>query len=212
MMQRERRMSVEYDPTAAPRSPEQPSSPATTTSMQIVWQRMLRVLTLDRSVYAEVERDPAGTPQAARVVAFVAASAALGTVLLESWQPGAILGAVLAALLHWLLWSGLAYLLGMVLFRKRLSFTRLVRALGYAQTPQLLAALAFVPVVGVWIVVGSRLLALIAGNLAMSDAFGIRLPQALAIRLLSFGVALAAAAGVRAVLGDVSFVMALLKP
>jgi hypothetical protein len=209
MMQRERRISLGYDPTAAPR---QPGPPATTTSRQTVGRRMLRVLKLDRSVYAEVERDPAGTRQAARVVAFVAAFAALGTVLLESWHPGAILGAMLGALLHWLLWSGLAYLLGMMLYRKRPAPASLVRALGYAQTPQLLATLAFVPVAGAWIVVGSRLLTLVAGNLAMSDAFEIRLHQALAIRLLSFGIAIAAAAAVRAVLGDVRFVMALLRP
>jgi hypothetical protein len=209
MMQRGQRISIGYDPTAAP---EQPGSPATTTSGRTVGQRMLRVLRLDRSVYPEIERDPAGTVQAARVVAFVAAFAALGTVLLESWRPGAILGAVLAALLHWLLWSGLAYLLGAMLYRKRVSPQRLLRAMGYAHTPQLLAALAFIPIVGVWIVAASRILTLIAGNLALSDAFEIRLPQALAIRLLSFGIAFAAAAAVRAVLGDVSFVMALLKP
>jgi hypothetical protein len=211
-MQSRRPPSIGYGTNAVPQVPEQPRSPATTTSRRTVGQRMLRVLKLDRTVYAEVERDPAGTRQAALVVAFVATFAALGTILLESWHPGAILGAVLGALLHWLLWSGLAYLLGVILYRKRPSLTHLVRALGYAQAPQLLAALAFVPVVGAWIVVGSRLLTLIAGNLAMSDAFEIRLPQALAIRLLSFGIALAAAAAVRAVLGDVSFVMALLKP
>jgi hypothetical protein len=209
MMQREQRISIGYDPRAAP---EQPGSPAISKRGRTVGQRMLRVLRLDRSVYPEIERDPAGTAQAARVVAFVAAFAALGTVLLESWRPGAILGAVLAALLHWLLWSGLAYLLGVMLFRKRISAARLVGALGYAQAPQLLAALAFVPVLGPWIVVASRLLTLIAGNLALSDAFAVRLPQALAIRLLSFALAFAAAAAVRAVLGDVSFVMALLKP
>jgi hypothetical protein len=211
-MQRQQPTSVGYDTNAGQRTPAQPTAPPTTTSRQAVWRRMLRVLELDRSVYAEIERDPASTRQAALVVAFVAAFAALGTLLLESWHPGAILGAVLAALLHWLLWSGLAYLLGVVLFRKRLSFPRLVRALGFAQTPQLLAALAFVPVAGAWIVIGSRLLTLVAGNLAMSDAFEIRLPQALTIRLLSFGIALAVAAAVRAVLGDIGFVMALLRP
>jgi hypothetical protein len=209
MMQREQRLSMGFDPATAP---EHPGSPSITTRGRTVARRMLRVLQFDRSVYAEIERDPAGPRQAARVVAFVAAFAALGTVLLESWRPGAILGAVMAALLHWLIWGGLAYLLGVMLFRKRISAARLVGALGYAQAPQLLAALAFVPVLGPWIVVASRLLTLIAGNLALSDAFEVRLPQAIAIRLLSFGIAFAAAAAVRAVLGDVSFVMALLKP
>lgn len=174
--------------------------------------RTLRVLEFDRSVYAEVERDPAGTRQAALVVAVVAACAALGTVLLGGWHPGAILGAVLAALIRWLLWSGVDELIGTVLFRRPMSLQRLVRALGYAQTPQVLAVLAFVPVMGAWVVLGSRLLAMVAGNLAIGHALELKLPQALAIRLVGFVVAFAAAAGVRAAMGDISFLTAVLKP
>jgi hypothetical protein len=174
--------------------------------------RMLRVARFDRSVYAEVEGDPAGTRQAALVVALVAAAAALGTALLGTWHPGAILGAVLAALLRWLLWSGVDYLIGRVLFRVPVPAARLVRALGYAQTPQVLAALAFVPLAGAWLVVASRLLTLVAGNLAIGHALELRLWQALAIRLASFGIAFAAAAAVRAVLGDIPFLTAVLSP
>jgi hypothetical protein len=173
---------------------------------------MLRVLHLDRSVYLEIERDPDGSRQAALVVAFVAAVAALGTVLIESWHAGAILGATLAALVHWLLWAGLTYLLGGAVLHRRPSFEHLVRALGYAQTPQLLAVFAVVPVAGPWIVLAGRLLSLVAGNLAIGVAAETNLPRALAIRLLSFGVALAAAAAIRAVLGEVGFVLALLRP
>jgi hypothetical protein len=173
---------------------------------------MLRVLEFDRSVYAEVERDPSGTRQAALVVAVAAAAAALGTVLLDGWRPGAILGAVLAALIRWLLWSGVDELIGRAPFRRPMSWQRLVRALGYAQTPQVLAVLAFVPVAGTWVVVGSRLLALVSGNLAIGHALELRLPQALAIRLVGFAVAFAAAAGVRAVLGDIPFLTAVLRP
>jgi hypothetical protein len=201
-----------YGPKAVPDvlMPDEPFGARRRTA--VVWRRMLRVLRLDRTVYVEVERDPHGTRQAAVVVGFVAAFAALGTLLIESWHAGAILGAIVAALLHWLLWSGLTYLLGGIVLRRRLSFEHLVRALGYAQTPQLLTVFAFVPVAGPWIVVVGRLLSLVAGNLAIGTAAETNLPRALAIRLLSFGVALAAAAGVRAVLGEVGFVMALLRP
>jgi hypothetical protein len=183
-----------------------------TWSRQTVPTRMLRVLTFDRSVYEEVERDPAGTRQAAGVVAFVAACAALGTILLGSWHPGAILGAVLAALIRWLLWSGLDYLIAGVLFQRPMQLERLVRALGYAQTPQLLAILAFVPIVGDWVVVASRLLTLVAGNLAIGHSLELRLWQALAIRLMGFALAFATAAAVQALLGDVPFLPAILRP
>ena len=173
---------------------------------------MLRALTFDRSLYEEVARDPAGTRQAVGVVALVGASAALGTILLESWRPGAIVGAVVAALLHWLLWSGLESLLGKMLFGTRTSLERHVRALGFAQTPQLLAAFAFVPTVGSWMVLGARLLTMLAGNQAQGATLALHRRQALAIRLVSFGIALVAGAGVRAVLGDVPFLTALLRP
>lgn len=181
-------------------------------SRRTVPARMLRVLAFDRSVYAEVEVDPSGTRQAAFVVAFVAVCAVLGTILLDVWYPGAILGAVLAALIRWLLWSGLDYLIGGMLFHRPMSFEHLVRALGYAQTPQVLAVLAFVPVVGPWLVIGSRLLTMVAGNLAIGHALELRTPQAVAIRLVGFALAFATAAGVQALLGDVPFLTAILSP
>jgi ABC-type Fe3+-siderophore transport system permease subunit len=146
------------------------------------------------------------------VVTVVAAVAALGTVLLGDWRPGAILGAVLTALIHWLGWCGVDDLIGRALFRRPLSLQRLVRSLGYAQTPQLLAVLAFVPIVGVWVLLGSRLLTMVAGNQAIGHAFDTRLPQALALRMVSFAIAFATAAAVRAMFGDISFVSAILQP
>lgn len=181
-------------------------------SRRTVWARMVRVLTFDRSVYEEVESSPVGTRQAALVVAFVATCAALGTVLLTSWHPGAILGAVLAALIRWLLWSGLDYVIGMLLFHRSMPMERLIRALGFAQTPQLLAVLAFVPIVGDWVVVASRLMALVAGNLAIGHALELRTSQAVVIRLVGFAIAFVTAAGVQAVLGDVAFLTAILRP
>ena len=176
------------------------------------WRRMLRVLKLDGSVYAEIESDPDGTRQAAWVVTLVATCAALGTVMLTSWQQWAILGAVLAALIHWLLWSGLEAAIGRILFRRQVFGERHIRTLGYAQTPGLLAFFGFVPVAGPWLVVGSRVLTMLAGSQALRASLELHRRQALAIRVVSFVAALAAAAGVRAVLGDVPFLAALLRP
>ena len=176
------------------------------------WHRMLRVLKLDGSVYAEIERDPNGTRQAAWVVALVATFAALGTVMLTSWQQWAILGAVLAALIHWLLWSGLEMVIGRMLFRRQVSGERHIRSLGYAQTPQLLAFFAFVPVVGPWLVLGSRVLTMLAGSQALKASLELHRREALAIRFISFVAAVAAAAAVEAVLGEVPFLTALLRP
>lgn len=176
------------------------------------WRRMLRVLKLDSSVYQAIEHDPNGTRQSIWVVALVATVAALGTIMLTSWKQWAILGAVLAALIHWLLWSGLEVVIGRMLFRRPISGERHIRTLGYAQTPELLAFFAFVPVVGPWLVVGSRVLTMLAGSQALKSSLGLHRREALAIRLVSFVVAVVTAAGVRAMLGEVPFLTALLRP
>jgi hypothetical protein len=173
---------------------------------------MLRVLKLDPSVYAEIERDPDGTHQAAWVVGLVATGAAFGTVMLTSWKQWAILGAVMAALIHWLLWSGLEVVIGRMLFGRQVSGERHIRTLGYAQTPQLFAFFAFVPVVGPWLVLGSRVLTMFAGSQALRASLELHRREALAIRFVSFVAAVAIATGVRAVLGDVPFLAALLRP
>lgn len=206
---------MQVDSAALPAS--ELSTPATggtrerVVSPKVVW-RMLRVLQFDRSVYPEVESDSNGTRQAAAIVAIVGIATVLGTVLLGNWHPGAIAGAVSGALIHWLLWSGLEHLTGTLLFRTNASFRSSVRALGLAQTPQSLALFAFVPIAGSWIVVASRLMTLVAGSQAIAATFQVRRRQALTIRLVSFGIALGVAAFVRAALGDVPFLTALLRP
>ena len=205
------RLSAVGPALSAELSPGADLTTAETSSRRIL-QRMLRVLRFDASVYTNVERDPYATREAARVVAIVAVFAGLGTVLLASWRPGAILGAVLAAVLHWLLWSGLDSLICKGMFGTQASFQQHARALGFAETPQLLAFFAFVPVVGAWIVAASRLLTMLAGNQALATTLDLRRRQAIAVRLLGFGISFIAAAAVRAVLGDVPFVTAMLRP
>jgi hypothetical protein len=53
---------------------------------------------------------------------------------------------------------------------------------------------------------------MLAGSQALRASLELHRRQALAIRIVSFVAALAAAAGVRAVLGDVPFLAALLRP
>jgi hypothetical protein len=72
-------------------------------------ERMKRAALLDVHTYEEVEADRGATGQAAAVVAIVAISRGIGAAGLG--LPG-ILGAAVAALLGWLLWSGVTYLIG----------------------------------------------------------------------------------------------------
>ena len=192
--------------------PETGSSRERATARRIVWQRVLRVSRFDRTVYSDIESDPRGIRQAAAIVAIVAIAAVLGTIMLGGWRPGAIAGAIAAALIHWLLWGTLEHLMSTALFRTHLSLPSSFRALGYAQAPQFLAFFAFIPVAGSWIVLGSRLMTLIAGTQALTATLHLRRGQTLVIRVVSFALAFSTAALVRALLGDVPWVTALLRP
>jgi hypothetical protein len=109
--------------------------------------RMKGAALLRVDTFEEVEHDPDATLQAAAVVAMVAVAAAIGASPLG--LSGAIRGAA-AALVGWLVWAGITYLVGNKLFGGTASWGELLRTLGFAQTPGLLLVLGFIPLFG-WI-------------------------------------------------------------
>lgn len=121
-------------------------------------QRMLAAARIDPAIYNEVEHDTTATGQAAGVVTIVAVCSAIGAA-----QAGvtAMLGGVVAALVGWLIWSAVTYLIGDKILGGTATWGELLRALGFAQAPGVLYVLAILPlmgwlvrlVVGVWILV-----------------------------------------------------------
>jgi len=121
-------------------------------------QRMLGAARIDPAIYNEVEHDTTATGQAGMVVAIVAVCSAIGAA-----QAGvtAMIGGVFAALLGWLIWSAVTYLIGDKILGGTATWGELLRALGFAQAPGVLYVLAILPlmgwlvrlVVGIWILV-----------------------------------------------------------
>jgi hypothetical protein len=182
---------------------------------RVVLRRAGRVLRFDRTVYADVARDRTGLRQAVAVVAIVAAAAALGAALATDWSPGALLGAAVAALLHWLIWTGVTYLVATTLVRGRATrpgFRRVLRVVGYAETPQVVALGGFLPVAGPVVVVLARLLALVAGHQALEEALGLDRRRTAATTAACFALGLALSTLVKARLGDIGWWQALLRP
>lgn len=109
--------------------------------------RMKGAAMLDVATYEEVEHDPEATLQAAGVVTLVAVASALG-----SWQlgPVAIAWGAVSALLSWGLWAGVTYVVGDKLFGGTATWGELLRTLGFAQAPGVLAILIIIPLVG-WV-------------------------------------------------------------
>lgn len=129
--------------------------------------RMKGAALLDVDTYEEVEADSTATGQAAGVVAIVAVAQALGA---SGLGVGAMIMGLVGALLGWLIWSGVTYLIGDKLLGGTATWGELLRTIGFAQTPGILIILAAIPILGwgVRFVVG--IWVLVAGVLAIRQA------------------------------------------
>ncbi|MBN2005446.1 MAG: YIP1 family protein, partial [Anaerolineae bacterium] len=111
--------------------------------------RVLRVIKLDKSVYAEVESDEMATSQAAIVVAIVAVlsaiSSGIGTFITSGGEGFimAFLSAIIGAFVGWLVWSAVTYFVGTSLFHGEATIGEMLRVIGFAQAPLALNVLSF---------------------------------------------------------------------
>ena len=120
--------------------------------------RMVGAAFLNIDTYEEVEHDQTATGQAAGVVAMVAVASAIGASPLGFMGAGR---AAILALIGWLVWAGIAYLVGDKLLGGTATWGELLRTLGFAQAPGVLMVLGIIPflgtlilgVVGLWMLV-----------------------------------------------------------
>ena len=134
-------------------------------------ERLLGAATLNVHTYEEVEADTTAMGQAMGVVILSSLAAGIGNI--GHGGPG-ILAAVVGALLGWLVWAGLTYLIGTRLLpepRTRANWSQLLRTTGFAAAPGIVRVLGIIPLLG-W-------LALVIGNFWMLAAFVVAVRQAL---------------------------------
>ena len=106
-------------------------------------QRMVGAALLDVDTYEEVEHDSDATVQAGGVVALVAACSAIG-----SWGSPGMLSAAWTALVGWLLWSAITWFIGTRMFGGQASWGELLRTVGFAHSPGVLAIAGLLPLIG----------------------------------------------------------------
>jgi hypothetical protein len=159
-----------------------------TTGRRSIWSRMQGAAMLDTATYEEVEHDETATAQAAGVVALTAAAQAIAA---SGGGVASIFGAAAAALIGWLAWAGITYLIGDKLFGGTATWGELMRTLGFAQAPNVLAVLAIVPLVG-WLVDAVLFVwVLVAGVIAIRQALDFDTVRAILTALIGgllFGV------------------------
>ncbi|MDM8001102.1 MAG: YIP1 family protein [Dehalococcoidia bacterium] len=142
---------------------------------------MLRAWKLEVDLYEEVEADSTATGQAFAVVLIVAIAGGIGggiaAIMAEDAKTLSFLWGLLVgigtAIVGWLAWSVIAYLLGTTIFKgpqTEATVGQLMRTLGFSNTPRLLGIFAFVPYVGWLISLVGSVWALIAGVIAVRQA------------------------------------------
>ncbi len=145
--------------------------------------RMKGAAMLDVQTYEEVEADATATGQAAGVVLIVALAQAIGG---AGYGDLRIVGAAVAAVVGWLLWSGITYLIGDKLLGGTATWGELLRTIGFAQTPGILGVLGVIPLVG-WLV---RLVVffwlLIAGIIAIRQALDFSTGKAIGTAIIGW--------------------------
>jgi hypothetical protein len=110
--------------------------------------RVIGAARLDAQTYEDVEADTTATPQAMGVVVLAALSAGVGG--LTSGSTGVVFGLV-GALLGWVAWAAVIWLIGTKLLPEPQTSSdigELLRTLGFAASPGLLAVLRIVPLIG----------------------------------------------------------------
>lgn len=146
-------------------------------------RRMRGAAMLEVGVYEEVEADESATTQAAIVVAIVAVAQAIGAA--GQGGPG-VIGAVVGAIVGWLLWAGVTYVIGDKFLGGTATWGELLRTIGFAQSPGVLYVLAIIPILG-WVVrVVLAIWVLIAGIIAIRQALDFSTGKAILTAVLGW--------------------------
>ena len=138
---------------------------------------------LDVATYEEVEHDQQATGQAAIVVIIVAVCSAIGAI----WRGGpSIIIAPVGAILAWLLWSAVTYVIGDKLLGGTASWGELLRTLGFAQAPGVLMIFGIIPLLGGVVRLVVALWLLVTGVVAIRQALDFSTGKAVVTAILGW--------------------------
>jgi hypothetical protein len=124
--------------------------------------RMLFSAELSTDIYEEVEADRTALPQATGVVILSSLAAGIGS--LQQAGAGGLVLLTVTALLSWLIWSAITYVVGTRLLpepQTRTDYGELLRTIGFSSSPGIIRVLGVIPglmgivffVAGIWMLV-----------------------------------------------------------
>ncbi len=139
--------------------------------MDTFLKRILRAIKLDSQVYEEVEADQQALPQALGVV--ILSSVAMGIASMSKGIDASFMSDILGALIGWFAWSYIIFFIGSRILPEpetMADYGQLLRTIGFASAPGLIAIVGIIPFLyGIAIVV-SRIWMLVATVIAVRQA------------------------------------------
>ena len=152
--------------------------------------RMIRAAKVEPVLYEEVEADESATSQAATVVIIGAVAAgiaaAIGAVLAGENPIGPLIVAIVLAIVGWVVWSYITYFIGTRMMGGTATPGELLRTIGFAQAPQVLQILSFIPFIGGLISLAIGIWVLWAGIVAVRQALDFDTGKAVVTVLIGF--------------------------
>jgi hypothetical protein len=159
---------------------------------------MLRAALLDTRVYEEVEADRRATGQAVAVVLLSSIAGGIGLPGLGASNLQALVTGITGALVGWMAWAALTYLIGTRLLpepQTRADVGELLRTIGFASAPGLLRVLGALPFIGPPIYAVTAIWMLLAMVVAVRQALDYTSTgRALAVCVLGWALSLVLAA------------------
>lgn len=154
-------------------------------STRYIYDRAQNVSMLALPTFRTIQVDPNATKEAAIVVAVVAVASAIGTIGNEG---GSILVSLIGAFLSWLILSGMTYFFGANIFgtpTTQVNMKSLLRTLGYAQAPGVLALFGIIPLFGWMLVLIGGLWSFVTAIVAIRETLQLSTQRAALIAIVA---------------------------
>ncbi len=158
--------------------------------------RMIRAAMLDPRLYEEVEHDRSATSQAMQVVIIVALASGIGGAIwkLITLSPidavTGLIGGILAAVLGWLVWAFVTYIIGDKVFGGTATYGEMLRTLGFAQSPNVLliftGILGGIPLFGGLLRLALLIWVLLAGLIAIRQGLDVSTGKAILTAIIGW--------------------------
>ena len=135
------------DPEEQTPTPDDPSGP------RDFWDRVYGALTLDATVFEEVEHDPSAMTQAAVVVLIASVARGVGF--------GNLPASILGGFIGWFVATAVVWVVGIKILEHTSDFRELLRTIGFATAPRVLLLLGVLPIGPLRVVLGLFVLVLV---------------------------------------------------